>query len=208
MAYPIATNDVIALTFQCSQDLQTVMSVFHYQYIGPTTIADGAAALDTLLSNQFEPGSLLDKYLLACNADLKVTNINAQLVAPGRFAKLSQLPAVGYSQGRIAGTPLPSSTAVAITKRGDSANRHSVGTLHMGGVDSASVADSVLTEAGKLLYAAVAGTLYFNIQANVDESFRPIIFNRAGPTSSVRVTAATKQNNVRTMRRRVVGRGI
>lgn len=204
MAYPLNVNDIVEVTFAGTQIGQMMMSVLHFEVTAPITTPDAGAVFDSLANNLIDGFGLNVTYLQCCANDLVNAYITIQKVASDRFIKRRYDAA--FSEGQVVSRSVSCNTAIAITKKGDAANRHNLGTLHMPGVPQIWVTDSALNAAGITGYAPLVTALKNQIVVG-GVTLKPVIFNKAAPLTSQFVTSSALQQTLRTMRRRTVGVG-
>lgn len=203
MAYSLPVGTVAEITFVGDFANQTIMSVFHYVYVTPVTITDGAAALSTLVADfntQLRPS-----YMNCLGSDYSLTALTGQSIFPLRYQRLTFPQAGAPGTANPAGT---ASTCAAITRKAERADRHAQGTLHVPCVPADGFANGRFTLGYLTLLSTLASALDNGLTSGGGGNWTPIIFNRQSPAASYTVRGATAQETVRTMRRRVVGRGI
>lgn len=209
MAYGIPIGAIIEVTLVGQLDGQTTMSLFHYKTSG-TAPTDGATWLVSLIAQVKATNGLRDLYLNCCAQTFELKTITAQMIwAPS--PNVSRRPRVVDVQvdqrGTVEEDAEPTLVSVAITKRTDIAGRKGIGTLHMPAVPISFLQNSVITGTALTAYQHVADEQNEIIEAD-STSATPIIFHRESPDQSPTITGATVETTARTMRRRVVGRGI
>ncbi|PSM54836.1 hypothetical protein C4L39_26140 [Clostridium diolis] len=206
MAYPLNLNDIVSVTLEARLYGQQVMSVLHYEVIGPLTTEDGAAALDAFAVAINAVDGLQRLWAQCQTLNSEVMLLHLQKVASNRFARRTY--AGGLAQGSVAGQSMPANVAAAITKRGETANRHNVGTIHMPGVPASWVTNGLLNEDAVEAYGLFALEMKSEqAPAGTDVIFSPVMFNRAAPLTSQTVVDTALKIPTRVMRRRTVGLG-
>lgn len=209
MAYGIPEQAIIEATFVGEIDGQTTMSLFHFR-VTEGTSADGATWLLSFIAQLKATSGLRDLYLDCCSQNFTLRTITAQMIwAPN--PNVSRRPRVVDVQvdqnGTVEEDSEPSLVSVAITKRTDLAGRKGIGTLHMPAVPITFLQNSVITTTALTAYQHVADELNEAIEV-APISAIPIIMHKGSPSESPVITGATVESTARTMRRRVVGRGI
>lgn len=210
MPYTITSGSVIEVTFNSTVGGQVCLSLFHYRVNAGASITDGGAYLTQFLADiNAGTNDLKTAYLDAASSDLVLQLLTAQAITPTRFTRSEAGPGVN-NQGIIVSPALPPATSGAITKRSASqVGRHARGTLHMPGVPTSFNAGGVLTQLGRAGYDALGAALATVITVTGNAAtLTPVIFNRTSPEDSIPVDQGISQTNLRTMKRRVVGRGI
>lgn len=204
MAYSLQVDDVIEVVIQGEADGQTTITTFHYMMNDPATDAVEwlQAALNTF---QGEIDGTYARFRNVTGDDFIFRAVTIQRISPTRNAKIG-IP-IGEQTGLVNSECLPPANAVAVTRRTELAGRHQHGSLHMPGVPLSFVANGILTANAVSTYSTFANSLTFPLEWG-NATARPVIFNRLDPLASTTVSNAAPMTSVRTMRRRVVGRGI
>lgn len=206
MAYPIPFDAIAEVTFKMTHNDQTVLTVLHYKFIGGPAIADGAATLQALMIKIQAAGQVFRAHTNCTSQDLDYNLIVAQWISPIRYARQDALP--GQTIGLVAQPSLPQNDAVALTKGGELAGRHNIGTVHMPGVPTTFVTDGLVTPAGFTAYNDLCTAIQQDVTLVAGQIFRPVIYNRVTPADSKEISTVITQNTSRIMRRRTVGLGI
>lgn len=205
VTFPIANGAIIEVTFQGLLDAQVVMTVLHYRYTGAVQ-ADGPGLLGNFVSNLVSASGEYTRWLQASSEDLTNCQIKTQLVSPTRYIALIWPPTT--TVGQVAQPALPPGTTVCVTKYANIADRAGRGAVHMPAVPTTFVANGVTTLAGNTAYALFANSLSATFAPTLGGEITPVIYHRTLPSASPTVSVAFAKNVARTMRRRVVGRGI
>lgn len=206
MAYPITLGNICEYIIETIVNGQTCLSVFHYKYTGTASITDGGAALLSLANNLNGSGGLLPKYADCLANNVIINQASIQLIWPTRWRRIA--PDITTTTGLYDGGCDNPSVAVAISKAGDIARKGGGGTLHLPGIPT------TIQENGRISadYSATIDPLEVQIAAvktgASGQTWQPIIYNRANPANSIAITSVSTETTLRTMRRRVVGRGI
>lgn len=209
MAYPITTGSLIELGIAGTLFGQRTLTLFHYRITG-TTITDGQAALEDWLDSLTGNIAIGGAYFAACSEDWTGYQLSAQVIyVPG--PSVQRRPKVVLSittfPGEVASPSLPPGVAAALTRRSEVASRRGLGTIHMPGVPTSFTSGGELSTLGIDSYTTLGGAFMENPTIG-SMTGTPMIYNRSNPADSIQVTSVTPQSTVRTMRRRVVGRGI
>lgn len=215
MAYTVGPNAILQVVLRYTQAGQELMNVRHYKYTGVTVLADGRASAESVadhIGNKTVtgPGRIANAWA-AVGADLGVNlyAVDAQWIYPTRFGVIQRTSPLG---GTVPGQLVPTGTQVAIELRGDQARRQDVGGVRIPGftVDAVGV-DSRLTAAAITNFNVLRDRFLDTFTTSTAPStgpMVPIIFHKASPPDSAVVSQAILKTEIRTMRRRVVGRGI
>jgi hypothetical protein len=209
LAYNVSAGDIIEVTIRGSINLQTTLSILHYR-LATITPQDGPtlAGLFNGEINSALPSCLLSAYADCCSEDMIILEVGLQWIYPIRYARLNYTAVIGT--GVVPSPCLPPAVATALTKRSDLAGRSKQGTLHMPGVPTSFVGSGLLNAPAIAAYNSLGTLLNDTVTptGSGGSDFIPIIFHRSSPAGSVDITNVVVQDTSRTMRRRVVGRGI
>lgn len=203
MAWIMPGRTIIEASIRYTLNAQTLLSIFHYRLVTNTNQADGEAVLNAFNSAFNDVAGVVDKIAGVTSQDLIIDQVVLQAIYPTRFRRYVYEPV--QTAGQIAEDSLPQNVSVAITKRADEASRHGIGTLHMPAVPPSYVEGGYLTALAVNEYTTVADEML--VEYGTPE-FEPVLFNRANPAASLRITAADVRNTSRVQRRRTVGLGI
>lgn len=210
MAYGVTLPGIVEIVFVGKYAEQTTMSMFHYVVPAGTAISDGRAYLGLLNTQVQTVGGLFDKYTSVLPTAWTGLYLQFQWIYPTRYARYIDSSVLGAG-GQAEGDGLPSSAAAALTKRSDDvAGRHGHGTLHMPAVPQGycDVTLSNLVTAGVTAYQTLGTQMCVDLTPPSAPAARPAIYSRGSPGLSGLVETCIPERTIRTMRRRVVGRGI
>lgn len=205
MPYAMPNGSLIEATLRYRVNGQMCMGVFHY-ILGTGSSTDGDAAL-VLMALQINS----DAGLLGKLADVQAQNVSyppirMQMIYPTRYRPIE---VNAYkSSGDITEDCNQQQSAIAFTKRSAIASRNGLGTFHMGGVPDTFISGGYTSAAFTVGLGALATAIRTNVAVSGGLTFLPAIFNRANPGNSLPFSQCSYQETARTMRRRVVGRGI
>lgn len=198
-------QDIIEVVLRWLFNGQQLMNVVHYRAdvgVVPHTLA-GANNLADDAYNALTG----DPNFLACfHASCFLDHCTAQVIAPTRFAR-GRSANVGGTAGTRVGTALPTSCQVSLT-----ALTNNVGPAGHGGMRLAMgvVNDLLLSNWTAAFQTAIVlgvSTLY-DSPPPFGANLVPIVYNKANYLNSNDVVSSVVEDQARTMRRRVVGRGI
>lgn len=205
MAWDLVNGAIMEVQIVGEFNANITRTIRHYRASVSGSAVNGEGALDAFAATtQF--ATMLADYRACCGDDWLMTYQQLQVISPARWRRY--IYSVDTGPGTLGSSAQTASTAGFIELRGDIANRHSVGGVHMPcpGVEEYS--------AGKFLgaqldrYGTLAAGLILQIATAAPAvTWTPVVFNRAIPANSVVVTDGQAQDTVRTMRRRVLGRG-
>lgn len=209
--YSVESGAIMELTMIAALFDQVVMTVRHYrlELTGGGTDTDGPTALNEFFTEQVDgaPGLIANDVIPCLSQDVVTIKWKMQWIKPTRYAPII---AVGTDEiGGEASASEPPGVAAAVTLRAVTTGRHSRGTIHFPGVPKTWSVTGRINAPGQAAYGN-AGAAYRRVLTSVDtfKVFNPIIYYRELPELSQDVAGYEVQNTVRTMRRRVVGRGI
>jgi hypothetical protein len=211
MAYSISPGAILQLT--CRYALVTgtdeALTTHHFVYSGPA-ITDGALEARTAAQEWMTVASRWAQLWKVTASDLVgLHDVWGQWIHPIRYQKQdAALPTVFGTQSV---PPAPPGTSVALERRGDIANRHGVGGVRVPATNSTinDAVDGLILAGQRPAWQALADSMNdsWSTASTPGGTFTPIIYNRAAPSASVIVTQGILHLQIRTMRRRVVGRG-
>lgn len=207
MAYPLFVGDIVEVTIRSTVNAQTCLSLFHYRFDGSGTVPDGGGAILQFLNVLNGGAGLVAKYAALMGSNCPINELRGQMIRSSRWNPISVAPITPAGTWDGDGVSNPS-VAVAFTKRAEAATRSGRGTLHMPGVPEDAMVGGKISNG----YRDAADPLEAQIAAVVTPSsgrvWTPIIYNRTNPANSQVIVSVSTEENLRTMRRRVVGRGI
>lgn len=206
MAVPMTVNDIISLTAIGRLDDQVVMNVFHYRLtsLGSlTAFPTWAVALNDKLNDAAELSAFYTNCLSEDVTDLRWF---IQKIYPTRLVK--HVGDMDPDIGAIAESALPPGTQASLTKRALVAGKHAIGGIRMPGVPVTASEGGYISSAYKVLLTNLRDSLQAPITSVTIGTITPIIFNRSNPAGSLDIDSITPEDTMRTIRRRVVGRGI
>ena len=206
-AYPAAqVADRLIVTYVGDLLNQRIMSTFWYgisSLIGVPTLGD---VMDELRAKLITANNLRDDYLSCCPPQYTLNETWVQFVRPTRYVKKVYVDA---QAGTFAGDAHTANIAAVIERRGVTASRKSVSTLHV----PCPTANSAIT-GGSITagYATPLADLATQVATQVTTAtgyvLDPVIDNGVGGTNFTAIGLAFPQTTVRVMRRRTVGLGI
>lgn len=206
LTFSIFKNDIIETVFRGRVNGQVTMSLFHHQYTSDIALVDGVGVLDELFAKMVATGGLYARYRNCLSSDWNNGIVTLQKITGTRYRKLEYIPT--NREGAVASAALPPATACCLTRQAAIAGRGSVGTLHMPAVPNTFAEEGLTTVAADTAYGLLATQLAAVITLTAGGNFNPVIFHRPSPANSPFVALVALQETIRTMRRRVVGRGI
>lgn len=211
MAYVINPNAILQVNviYKLGTQLDKAMTTHHYKLTG-ASVPDGAAEAFAAAQNFKVAASLpVQKWKATASPQTSVVDVSAQWIYPIRYrAQYAGLAPVVGTFGTGIGPP---GTQVSVQRRGEEANRHALGGIRFPAtaLETAEDGNGLISALAAPGWAAVrdACKVTWSTALNPGATYVPIIFNRLSPASSVLVTDTILFTELRTMRRRVVGRG-
>jgi len=207
MSYTVSNGAILEVSIKGTYKTQRFLSLFHYRYERPSGEVDGRVLINTInpLINDAALGKLVKEYTLTLHTDAALEEVVYQWLWPTRRPRVTKTPAV--LSGNVAGDPAPPNIAMALTKRGDAAGRHGVGTLHMPALSLVNIDGGEFTLLGQDSYGQMLTKLAEVINIEFGENLIPVILNRGDPANSPQILDTFSHKQVRTMHRRTVGLG-
>jgi hypothetical protein len=204
---PVQTGMLVLTTAQGRLSGQTILNTWTHA----VEVTAGAPTVDQLydgmLNDWWDAGaSVRTTYLNCLPSDYTMDFLNVQVIYPVRYKRKRHISAGVGGLTEAADQPV---TSQVIYRSGDLGSRRDQSSLHLPGTSVAQVDEGVYELAQTALLNALAvkcKTAYAIATATMNVT--PVIFHRGPqPTYSI-ITDAIAKTEVRTMRRRVVGRGI
>jgi hypothetical protein len=207
MAYVMNNTDIVEVTLRTDVNNQTCLTVLHYRLETAAPVADGGALVLGLLNNLNSAGGLLAKYCDGLAENVAMLGLRGQRITSARQTPIEVTPSVPSGQNAAGDCNNPS-VAVAITKRSDFANRHGRGTIHFPGIPDAAYVAGLITNGWRDSVDPFELKVATPVTISTGVILVPVIYRRDNPEISYQVVSVSTETNIRTMRRRVVGRGI
>jgi len=203
MPIPLASQ-IVECTVVGRQAGQMIMNTYHYYTNGdpiPGTLAWAAAAAadwSALTAGRAD-------FMAMFNPLYEVRSVSVQLIWPTRYARgpFIQTPPVA---GTRAGTITPPGTQWSATTLTDATGASSHGGNRYAGLNVADTDLGEITGAFGIVANDGVAPLYTDI-ALQGVALTPLVYNRNDPESSNPIANFIIEDQIRTMRRRVVGRG-
>jgi hypothetical protein len=211
MAYGISTGAILQLTckYAVSTAVDVAMTTHHYLYTGPAIVDGAAEAVAAAQEFKTQAGRWGQLWKATASELATLFEVEGQWVFPTRYQKRSD--GLTFVSGTIVDTLAPPATSVAIERRGDLANRHSVGGVRVPATPStiSQNGDGRILAAYLPAWQALAAFMptAFSTAANPGGTHTPVIYQRGNPAGSIVVKQGILHQTLRTLRRRVVGRG-
>lgn len=209
MPYDVSDGSILEVIVKGRLNAQEVMVVRHYKWNNqafPGDPADGPGLISLFAPIFGGAGGAIDAIATAMGSAVTGLQGFYQWISPTRFAYEVYVP--NLTEGQEAGVTEPPGVSAAIVLQADTTGPHSRGVVHMPGVPAAFVSGGLINADGLTAYQSVGEKLSSEMEVGPDDDlFTPVIYNRATPAFSSVITHYTVKDTVRTMRRRVVGRG-
>lgn len=198
-------SEVLEVQFWWKQDNQYMINGFHWA--GPVgLIPQTLAAARAIANAAFAALNANAVFKAAYSTEVALERVSAQLIWPTRFAK-------GYSNnaasapGTRAGDAMPTCSQLSVETMSDAGGPGGHGGNRWPGAVTTDMTASLWNDA-YILDAQAAFDPMYAAPAWIPAGFDPIIFKRSNPLGSNVIKATLWHNECRTLRRRVVGRGI
>lgn len=205
---PVAVNDIIQTIVEGRKDGQSILNVFYYRCITAAPTGTVAANVTTLLNFLWavDAGSFETIWTLVMPDDYTLRIVRGQKIAPTREAYIELLL---VDNGDIALNPLDTpNLAWVIVKQTEVAGRKGRGTTHMLLPSMDWVTNGELNTEGAAQRTAIRDFIPQQVTPGDGASYEPVIYHPGLAPNYSRITHCTIKQEVRTMRRRTVGRGI
>ncbi len=207
MSYVLNLGDIVECTIVGTQYGETTLNVLHYKYTNITPTTNGPAALAALAAwQEGDPTAVGQQMTTQLSSNWTLASIRCQVIFPTRYAYV--LHTVG-TPGSLVQTALPANTQASITKRTTIAGRGKTGRMEVPGIPLLWIDGGALNATGLFNVGEIASKIpnVANL-ATGTQTWVPVIFQRASPSSSPQIISAQAQDTVRVARRRTVRVGI
>jgi len=209
MAYPLTQGDIVQVTMVTQMpSVVKILNTYHYRYISPTAVPDGRAALLNFLEDWGNVGSTqtIPHAIRAMLSDQAVIEeVWAQKIYPIRYGKVTlDVNHVGLRPEE----PLPALAQFSVTKKGDLAERSSIGNNRYSGIAENLEAQGQLTGGAMLMANILVANTIRVITDDLGREWEPIVLRRLTPGVSSKVVEAKTTGIISTQRTRVSFRGI
>ena len=209
MPYTISQNDIVQVTVVTHlPDIVKCLNVLHYRYTDPNALPDGHAAVEELASAVGNPGltgSFAARWKELASDQAVIEEIWGQKVYPVRYGKVVVNT---NTVGVLVTEPLPGLNQFNISKRGDIAARYAVGGVRIAGLAEDMEAKSQLTAGGIILAENLAEAIAAEVVTVSAHHWKPIVYRRGNPGSSVDVVEVKVNPIISSQRSRIAFRGI
>ena len=201
----IATGDVVEVAFEGVHDQQRVLNLFHYRIdkSDPAAVTQ-ASFINSLHAKLNATGGLIPTFLAAVSGDYLLSDVRYQFQYPTRWA------AVTKDVGEVGGGPasLPPADSATFTLRAEQAGRRYRRSLHLPALPADWVSEGLIETGFMTNFNDLGAKLIEKINISTGLDATPVILHRAAYGSSPQIADFSIVPQVRTMKRRVVGRGI
>lgn len=206
---PLLINDVVQISYRGLSYSQRIINVTTWKVTASASNDTDQADLTSILAVFRDAGAagFLDRYLDCLGAEYQLSSVRAQRIWPLRTSYVQSL-GTGEVGKQATQSENPTLTA-AISRITGAAGRDQISTSHIGPGPAAEMIDGLWSPA----YRATVEQWAIKFLTNVNTaapviSLEPVVFHsRAVNPSAQKLTAIHQFNTVRTMSRRVVGRG-
>lgn len=205
---PLAVNDVLEMTVGGIKDGNTILNIFHFQCTVAPSTGSPAENVNAFITHLWDdPGGLwFDEWLAVMPTDWTFRFVRCQRVAPTRLAYVEVAQAVA---GLAASPAIPTANlAWVFVKQSELAGRRGVGPVHMLLPSADWMTDGELNLTEQDSRTDLMNLMPNTIVVTAGGTYAPIIYHPGFSPNFTRITHVTQKQQIRTMRRRTVGRGI
>jgi len=205
---PLAINDIIQVTVEGRKDGQTLLNVFHYRCTVAPSTGTPADNIGAFLTQDWavDAGRLEILWTPVMPDDYNLRLVRGQRVAPTRSAYVEQLL---IDNGDIAAFQMDTANlAWVFVKQTELAGRRGRGTTHMLLPASDWILNGELSTEGATARQDLIEAIDDTVVVVSGGTYEPVIYHPAFSPNFSRITHCTIKQEIRTMRRRTVGRGI
>lgn len=205
---PLAVSDIIQITAFGLKDLQNVLNTWHFRCITAPSTGTEAANLFDLADHLFDdPGGVyFDEFLACMPDDYTLQSVRAQRVAPTRTAYAEALVVTAGTNVQI---PIDSANLTwVLIKQSAMPGRRGKGTQHLLLPSHEWMTNGLLNANGGAVRTAYANLLSAVQSPPFGGVYQPVIYHPNFSPNFSDITHVTIKQEIRTMRRRTVGRGI
>jgi len=205
---PLAVNDIVQVTVTGQKDGSNILNVFHYQCTTAPSTGTPAENISSLLDHLWAVGLgvIEASWVAVMPDDYTLRSVRGQRVAPTRTAYVEQqlvdLGVINANQLQTA------NLSWVIVKQSDTPGRRGKGTLHMLLPTTDWMTNGELNVTGAADRSALANLLDDQQTVAAGGVYVPVIYHPNFSPNFSRITHATIKQEIRTMSRRTVGRGI
>lgn len=205
--YSITAGNILEFTFQGTYQSQTILTVLHYRYDGPTTfeyLDEFSLIYQHLVA---AAGSMHEKMRDASSEEVRWTNVRQQIIYPVR--RPYHDTGTVASGNRDLPDPMPVNVAGVINKQTDKLARGRTGSMHLCGMYLQDQEVSEWKAAYLALLQAVANKIPEEIAGSAaGAKWIPVTWSRSQPANDATIIDANAMSTVRVMRRRTVRVGV
>jgi hypothetical protein len=205
---PLSVNDIVQVTIGGLKDQQTVMNTVHFQCTTAASTGTPAENMASLLDHLWDnaTGIWFDPWLALMPDDYTLQTVRAQRVAPTRSAYIEQLVVAAGTAVNVAAET--ANLTWVLVKQSELAGRRGKGTMHILLASPEHYTNGLLNVNGATPRLTWASLIDDQVTVTAGGVYVPVIFHPNFSPNFSRITHATIKQEVRTMRRRTVGRGI
>lgn len=210
---PLAVDDIFLVTFKGECANQTILNTFYYRIdeLGTAPLPTDYQA-QTILADALTAGGadiLQTPFINCMPQNYTLSEVWVQKVFPARYRKYVEAEA---AEGTIAADALATNLAAVVSRFGIQANRHNIGSLHVGPIPTGSTwqVDGQITSTYKALLITLGSAMLEVVDLLGSNKIKwvPVLFAATGTPVHNDIVTTVAQDTVRTMRRRTVGLGI
>jgi len=205
---PLAVNDIIQMTVGGLKDEQNILNIFYFRCTTAASTGTPAENLLSLSEHLWDDavGIWYNAWLNCMPDDYTLQFTRFQVVAPTRGAYSEQLQVYA---GTIDVSPIETANlSWVFLKQSELAGRRGVGPTHMLLPSMLWAANGKLTSEGEAARAALRGVIPNVVTVAAGGVYEPVIYHPGFSPNWTRISHVTQKQEIRTMSRRTVGRGI
>lgn len=202
----VTDGAILELVIHSTLNLQRQMTVLHYRLSDSSSPADQFGKLANADLRFAAADGPYDAIAAASGSDCEFQLVQLQWIYPTRYAyrRFDSMPLVGQDDQPC----YPSNVSATITKRGEEANRHNIGAVHLPNVPIEKIVGGKFVPGYLTTLEALAVALKTPYTMATGGTLTPILANKANLAASVPVATTVVQEYSRVQRRRTVGLGI
>jgi hypothetical protein len=206
---PIAVNDIIQVTLEADFWGSRILNTFHYRCLSAPPAGPTSGSLASLLAYLWDQatGIMSLKWGPVNNTSYFLRRAKGQVLTPIRSAYVNF--DIGGTGAIVPDGLQVSNLSWVITRKTDLGGRAFRGNLHLVVPTAGWTTNSgFLSGANRVDREALRDQIPLQVSVPIGGQYEPVIFHRNLDPNYTRITTAVIQDEVRTMSRRTVGRGI
>jgi len=205
---PLAVSDIVRITVGGEKDGQSILNIFDFQVTTAPSTGSPAENIEALLLHLWDntAGIWHAAWMEVMPDDYLLRFVRGQRIAPTRSAYVEKLI---VATGAINSDQMQTANlAWVFVKQTELAGRRGRGNTHMLLPASTWMLNGFLDTNGAAERASLVSLIDDQVTVAAGGVYVPVIFHPNFSPNFSRITHATIKQEIRTMRRRTVGRGI